>query len=101
MTAENVTVSDGSPPAAEFTDVRVCTAVVAVRFPSAEDFLWAEVAASPLVGLVAAMDDRGRAALERAVVDLTRPYADDDGITFPMQTWLVTVLMRERGRSQP
>jgi SAM-dependent methyltransferase len=75
---------------AGFTDLRLRIAVVTVRFPSAEDFLWAEVAASPLAGPVGALDEAGRAALERAVVDLARPYADDDGITFPMQTWLLT-----------
>jgi SAM-dependent methyltransferase len=76
--------------AAGFTDLRLRIAVVTARFPSAEDFLWREVASSPLAGPVGALDDPARAALERAVVDLARPYADDDGITFTIQTWLLT-----------
>ena len=56
-------------------------------FPSAREFLRQEAAGSPLGALLDPAQVEGLGAeLER---DLA-PYADDDGVVLPMQTWLVT-----------
>jgi ubiquinone/menaquinone biosynthesis C-methylase UbiE len=76
--------------AAGFEAVKIRIGVVVVRFPSADEFLRQEAVSSPLAGPVGALvDDRYRALGD----DLARtllPCVDDDGIAFPMQTWLVT-----------
>ena len=72
---------------AEFTGVRIRIATVLPRFPSAREFLRQEAAGSPLGALLDPAEVEGLGAeLER---DLA-PYADDDGVVLPMQTWLVT-----------
>jgi hypothetical protein len=60
-----------------------------VRFPSARDFLVRQVAASPLVGVVGDLAADRVAALEEEVDRALAPFADDDGVTFPMETWLL------------
>ncbi len=72
---------------ADLTDVRVRIAGVLVRFPSAREFLAAELAGTPLGGAVEpARVDRLAGELERELV----AYTDDDGVVLPMQTWLGT-----------
>jgi hypothetical protein len=59
-----------------------------VRFPSAEEMLRREVASSPMsVGV----DD----ALLAAFAEAVRPYTDDDGVAFALETSVATV---SRGR---
>jgi hypothetical protein len=76
--------------AAGFDAVRFRIGVVAVRFPSAEELLRQEVISSPLAGPVGALDDDDYRALGSDLAQTLLPFADDDGIAFPMQTWLVT-----------
>jgi SAM-dependent methyltransferase len=71
-------------------DIRVRIVIEAVRFPSAMDMLVRQVAASPLAGPVAALDDDARAALALDFVASMRAHADDDGICFPQETHVVT-----------
>ena len=71
-------------------DIRVRIVIEAVRFPSAMDMLVRQVAASPLAGPVAALDDDARAALALDFVASMRGHADDDGICFPQETHVVT-----------
>jgi SAM-dependent methyltransferase len=73
-----------------FADVRIRIGIIPVRFPSVEEFLWQEAVSSPLAGYVTPLDDQGRRALVDDLERVLEPYADDDGIAFPMQTWLVT-----------
>jgi ubiquinone/menaquinone biosynthesis C-methylase UbiE len=76
--------------AAGFAAVRIRIGVVVVRFPSAEEFLRQEVVSSPLAGPVGALDSDGYRALGSDLARDLLACADDDGIAFPMQTWLVT-----------
>lgn len=74
--------------AAAFDEATVTIAVGSVRYPSAEEFIRQELASSPLADRVAA--DSLPIPLVRAVDYGLREYADDDGVVFPMESWVVT-----------
>ena len=74
---------------AGFAGAHTRIGVIAVRFPSARDFLVRQVAASPLAAVVADLAADRVAALEEQVDRALAPFADDDGVTFPMETWLL------------
>jgi ubiquinone/menaquinone biosynthesis C-methylase UbiE len=74
---------------AGFDDPMIRIGVIAVRFPSAREFLRQEAVSSPLAGPVGALDDGRREALITQLDRTLVPYMDDDGVVFPMQTWLV------------
>lgn len=75
---------------AGFTDVRLRIAIIPVRFASPEAFLHEESLATPVRAAYL--------AAERATVDAMRERirqrltwaTDDEGVTFPLQTWLLT-----------
>jgi ubiquinone/menaquinone biosynthesis C-methylase UbiE len=75
---------------AGFKPTAIRIGAVVVRFRSAEEFLHHEVISSPLAGPVGALDGDRYQALGRDLAQTLSPYADDDGIAFPMQTWLAT-----------
>jgi SAM-dependent methyltransferase len=75
---------------AGFRDPHLAIGILAARFPSVEEFLRQEAAASPLAEHVETLD---ASRLEGLLDDLRTalgPYRDDRGVAFPMQTWLVT-----------
>ena len=75
---------------AGFRGVTVRIDVGSVRFPSAGDMLHRQEVASPLAGPLSELSDDAREALVHDFTDALRPYADDDGVTFPMETHVVT-----------
>ncbi|MGH2713213.1 MAG: methyltransferase type 11, partial [Thermoleophilaceae bacterium] len=77
---------------AGFRDVAVRIRICSVRFPSAGDLLRQQEAASPLAGPLSALTDESRKALVRDLTDALRPHADDDGVSFPMETHVVTAV---------
>jgi SAM-dependent methyltransferase len=74
---------------AGFADPHTRIGVITVRFPSPREFLVRQVSASPLVGVVGVLPAERLAALEEEVERALAPFVDDDGVTFPMETWLV------------
>jgi hypothetical protein len=76
----------------EFRDVAVRIRIVPVRFPSARDLLLRQELASPLAGPLSELSDETRDALLRDFADAMRAHADDDGVTFPMETHVVTAI---------
>ena len=80
---------------AGFDKTTIRMGVVMVRFRSAEEFLHHEVVSSPLAGPVGSLDDDRYRALSRDLTDVLSPYADDDGIVLPVQTWLATAHKQE------
>jgi ubiquinone/menaquinone biosynthesis C-methylase UbiE len=74
---------------ASFAEVRILIASLPVRFPSPRAFLHQEVASSPLAGPVGTLGPARLAGLAGELDRVLAPYADDDGIVLPMQTWLV------------
>lgn len=75
---------------AGFRDVQIRIVVVGVRYPSANDLVRWEAAASPLAGPLAALDAVVREAMIRELGEALRPYTDDDGIVFPSETYVAT-----------
>jgi SAM-dependent methyltransferase len=73
---------------AGFRDVAIRAVAKTVRFPSAEEFVMHYVAASPLANPVAQAGNQARAALLEEVSAALRPYADDDGVAFPIDSHL-------------
>lgn len=59
---------------AGFPEVEVRSQVTAVDLPPPAEFLWQYVESTPLAPLVAALDEEGRAALEREFVEGCAPY---------------------------
>ena len=74
---------------AGFVDIWISIGVVTARFASAEDYLRLQAAASPLGPHLRGLD---AARMDRMLDDVREsfePHADDDGIAFPLQTWLI------------
>jgi SAM-dependent methyltransferase len=71
-------------------------AIVTARFPSAKEFLRRQVLASPRDELARLTEraEPGReprwGAVAERLDDMLAPHTDDEGVVFPMQTWLVT-----------
>lgn len=74
---------------AGFQDVVIHTARKMVRFPSANDYVRIQLAATPLATLVADYDVARRDRLVGALVEdigaALAPYLRDDGLTFPQE----------------
>jgi SAM-dependent methyltransferase len=70
---------------AGFRTVRIHSDVRMARFASPEALVRHQVAASPLSGHVAPVDDGARAALVHDVTAAMQPYVDDEGVAFPIQ----------------
>ena len=75
---------------AGFGDVQVRIGIFAVRFASPGELLRAQAASSPLGAPLAALDEEVREALAGDLDRSLGEWADDEGIAFPAQTWLVT-----------
>lgn len=75
--------------AAGFRDVRVVIDVATVRYPSPEELLRQEAASSPLAGPIGSLPPAQRAALVADVAHALRDRLDDDGVVFPMESFLV------------
>lgn len=75
---------------AGFRDVAVTIGVGSMRYPSPAEFVRREAASSPLAGPLGSLDGDTREALLRDVEADLGPYTDDEGIVFPMETYVVT-----------
>jgi ubiquinone/menaquinone biosynthesis C-methylase UbiE len=75
---------------AGFGGVRVRIAIGEVAFPSVEEFLRRQAAASPLAGPVAALEEGRRAALLADLDERLAAHRDDTGVVFPIEATLLT-----------
>jgi hypothetical protein len=75
---------------AGFDKVQVRIATFPARFPSPGVFLRRQAASSPLGAPLTALDEEPRRALARELDQTLGEWTDDDGLVFPMQTWLAT-----------
>lgn len=73
---------------AGFDDVRVRIVVTTARYPSPAELVRREAASSPLAGLIGALDEDAREALIGDFAGAIRPYTDDEGVTFPGETYV-------------
>ena len=71
-----------------FRDVQIRTDISHVRFPSVEALLQREAASSPLATALSSLEPRLWAALIRDLESSLGEFLDDDGIVFPMQTFV-------------
>jgi hypothetical protein len=76
-----------------FGHVQITTVVLTVRFASVAAFLDEEVVSTPLAGPVGALDTDGRSALDAALEQALAMHIDDQGLVFPMLTWVATARM--------
>jgi len=81
--------------AAGFTDIRLETARLTVRFASAAEYVHVQFAATPLAALLTDLDEPERDRLIRDVgADVAKAlstYVDDDGLAFPQEVHVVLV----------
>ena len=52
-----------------------------LHLPRPETFLWQYASSTPLMGLLAGMDEKARSALEEEVTERWRPWSDNGGVT--------------------
>ena len=71
-----------------FRGVQIRTEIGHVRFPSVEALLQREAASSPLATALSSLEPRLWAALIRDLESNLGEFLDDDGIVFPMQTFV-------------
>ncbi len=76
--------------AAGFRDVEVRIVIWPLRASSPEAFLRGETASSPLGGVIADLDDEVIDALIADISEGLAPHTDDAGISFPIETLVVT-----------
>lgn len=74
---------------AKFHNVRITSVVQPVRFPSVEEFLRREASSSPLAEPIGALSVDIREDLLSELEESFREYIDDEGIVFPMETFIV------------
>jgi SAM-dependent methyltransferase len=77
---------------AGFRDVAVRIRIAPVRFPSVEDLVLRQQAASPLAEPLSRLTDLARDALVQDLTRFLHEYTDHDGVSFPMQTHVVTAI---------
>jgi SAM-dependent methyltransferase len=71
-----------------FRDVQIRVDISHVRYPSVEALLQREAASSPLAGALSSLEPRAWAALIRDLEASLGEFLDDDGIAFPMETFV-------------
>lgn len=77
---------------AGFGRVHITIGIGTMRYPSAHEFLRREAASSPLGAFISGLSAEIR---DQVVAEIGRglsAYSDDDGIVFPMETYLVLAL---------
>ncbi|MDG5761210.1 methyltransferase domain-containing protein [Natronococcus sp. A-GB1] len=75
---------------AEFDEVTITIGIGSERFPSIEEFVRREVVITPLATRFESSDRAIRTDLIQAVKDGLREYADDEGLVFPHELYVVT-----------
>lgn len=75
---------------AGFREVVVTVGIGSMRYPSPEEFVRREAASSPLAGPLGSLDRDVRDALVRDVGEGLSDHTDDEGVVFPMETYVVS-----------
>lgn len=75
---------------AAFADATVSIEIDVMRYPSVVEFVRREAASSPLSESLAALDESTRTELVEDARDRLRSHTDDDGVVFPMESWLLS-----------
>jgi hypothetical protein len=75
----------GLVSAAGFCAPHIRLVVKMMRYPSLAEYLPGYVAATPMAGAVAAMEDARRTAMFQGLQTALRPYVEDTGLAVPME----------------
>ena len=75
---------------AGFREVQITIGIGTMRYPSVQEFLRREAASSPLATPLAGIAEEKRRKLIDKVGDALSTYHDDEGIVFPMETYLAS-----------
>ena len=79
---------------AGFSDVEVSVSRINVHLPRIDKFVLDHLAATPVATAVAAADAEARKQVGTSVMEQLLSYADDDGITYPEETYVLTAQVR-------
>lgn len=74
---------------AGFESLSITIQIGSGRYPSVDAFVRREAASSPLAEPIAAVDQERRDAVVTAVSNALEEYLDDDGIVFPMESFVL------------
>lgn len=72
-----------------FREIRLRLDIAVVRYPSVTEFVRRETVSSPLAAPIGRMSAAAREALIHDAAAALREYVDDEGIVFPIGTYLV------------
>ena len=75
--------------AAGFRTSHVQIVVKLMRAPSLAEYLPGYLAATPMAGAIAALEDTSRTALFQELQTVLRPYVDDTGLAVPLECHVV------------
>lgn len=75
---------------AGFGDVSITIEVDSGRYPSVEEFVRREAASSPLAEPISVVEQEIRDELIHEVGDALGDYTDNDGVVFPMESYVLT-----------
>ena len=81
---------------AGFDDRATTIEIGSTRYPSAEEFVRREAASSPLSEPLGDIESDVREALVEEVGRALEDYTDDEGITFPMESYVLTARRRTK-----
>lgn len=74
---------------ARFEENHIHLEIIAMRYPSPEEFLRREAASSPLATEIESLKTDTREELVNDLNELLEIYTDDQGIVFPMETYMI------------
>jgi SAM-dependent methyltransferase len=74
---------------AGFSAVDVGVSRISVHLPSLDKFVLDHLAATPIAPVIATVDPEVRKKIGASVADQLQRYADDDGITYPEETYVL------------
>jgi ubiquinone/menaquinone biosynthesis C-methylase UbiE len=75
---------------AGFSAVEVRVSRINVHLPRLDQFTLNHLAATPVAPLIAATDPEARKNIGASVMEQLQRYADDDGVTYPEETYVLT-----------
>jgi ubiquinone/menaquinone biosynthesis C-methylase UbiE len=75
---------------AGFSAVEVRVSRINVHLPALDKFTLNHLAATPVASVIAAADPATRKKIGESVMEQLRPYAKDDGVTYPEETHVLT-----------
>jgi hypothetical protein len=75
---------------ADFSAVAVSVSRINVHLPRVDKFVLDHLSATPIAADIDALDDETRRKIGVSVMEQLQRYADDDGITYPEETCVLT-----------